>query len=143
MREIKVCTVCSSSFETIWRQSKVCSEKCRKIHIARLYGRYADTSIQSGAVGAISELIVSAELMKKGYTVFRALSPDAFCDLLIHKDGKIKRVEVTTGYQTAKGTISHPKKLETMIERDIDILAVYLRITEKVYLLEREKKFKL
>lgn len=48
--------------------------------------------------GAFGELLVSADLLKRGYHVYRALSPAAPCDLLIFKDSEQPlRVEVRMG----------------------------------------------
>lgn len=49
--------------------------------------------------GAISELRVCADLLIKGYEVFRAVSPDASCDLIVMKRGVITRVQVRTTYR--------------------------------------------
>lgn len=55
-------------------------------------------NVSPGTKGAIKELMVSVDLMNKGYQVFRAFSPQAPCDLIALKDGKCLRVEVTTGH---------------------------------------------
>lgn len=46
--------------------------------------------------GALSELIASADLIKNGYEVYRALSPSSFCDLLAIKNGEIFKLEIRT-----------------------------------------------
>ena len=48
----------------------------------------------------MAELVIAADLMQKGYDVFRALSPHCFCDLLAVKAGRTIRVEVRTGYRS-------------------------------------------
>jgi Holliday junction resolvase len=45
----------------------------------------------------VSELLVAADLTKRGFHVFRALSSAAPFDLVAHKDQETLRVEVTTG----------------------------------------------
>ena len=47
-------------------------------------------------VGALSELRAAADLIKKGYEVFRALDPSASCDLIALKEGRTLRVQVRT-----------------------------------------------
>lgn len=47
--------------------------------------------------GTISELVVAADLMRKGYEVFRALCGQSSCDLIAMKGGEFQRVEVKTG----------------------------------------------
>lgn len=64
-----------------------------------------DVSI--GTLGAISELRVAADLMTRpGVSVFRALSPNSPCDLVLMKDANyLVRVEVTTGRYGENGKI--------------------------------------
>lgn len=78
----------------------------------------------SGTTGAIAELIVCADLLKRGFEVFRSVSPSCSCDLAIMKDKKLVRVEVTTGYVTAGGKITHPKQPQHF--HKFDLLAVYV-----------------
>ncbi len=55
--------------------------------------------------------MASADLIKKGYEVFRALSPSCSCDLIAKKGSKILRIEVRTGQIYANtGRLSYPKK---------------------------------
>ena len=53
-----------------------------------------DRTLKAGHLGAIAELIVAADLMHKGYDVYRPLSPMASCDLLGIYDQDIIRIEV-------------------------------------------------
>ncbi len=52
--------------------------------------------ITTGTMGAIGELRVAAELLSKGYEVFRAVSPACSCDLAVLKNGQLLRIEVRT-----------------------------------------------
>lgn len=52
------------------------------------------TLVSIGDKGAIAELIVAADLMNKGYDVFRNLSPNGPADLISLKDGKLQLVQV-------------------------------------------------
>lgn len=52
--------------------------------------------LSTGVVGAIGELIVAADLLSKGYEVFRAVSQAASCDLIVLKAGACLRIEVRT-----------------------------------------------
>jgi hypothetical protein len=52
--------------------------------------------IAFGTIGAISELVAAADLMRRGYHVFRALSPNCPSDLLIYRAGTALRVQVRT-----------------------------------------------
>ena len=51
----------------------------------------------TGNIGAEGELRVTVDLMGKGYEVYRAMSPSASVDLIVLKDSKALRVEVTKG----------------------------------------------
>ena len=75
-----------------------------------------------GTVGAIHELAVSADLLRRGYAVFRALSPSCSCDLVIMKNGVLQRVEVTSGRHTKTKIEWLPKD-----PAKFDLLAVVTR----------------
>lgn len=71
--------------------------------------------LHKGTVGAISEILVSVDLMKKGWDVFRSLSPASNCDMLAIKNDVILKLEVRTGnYYKLKTTgekkLSYPKE---------------------------------
>lgn len=67
--------------------------------------------ISPGTVGALNELRVSEDLMRRGFHVFRALSPSSPCDLIvIDKAGAIHRVEVRTGYTRGESVYLPPDK---------------------------------
>lgn len=69
-----------------------------------------DYMANPGTVGAINELYVANDLMARGMSVFRSLSPSCKCDLVVMlNDGELKRVEVKTGYKqsTKTGKIGH------------------------------------
>jgi hypothetical protein len=81
------------------RRAVYCSTRCRNIEVRELYdglnGRQTDLS--PGTRGAVSELRVAADLMERGYEVFRALSPSCSCDIAVLKDGRLLRIECRTG----------------------------------------------
>lgn len=60
------------------------------------YGTIAGgLGISRGNVGAIAELMVCENLLRKGYEVFRAVSPNSKCDIVaIDKSGKCIQIEV-------------------------------------------------
>jgi hypothetical protein len=64
-----------------------------------------DYIANNGTIGAINELYVSSDLMARGLSVFRALSPSCKCDLIVMLDnGELKRLEVKTGHITGSKT---------------------------------------
>jgi hypothetical protein len=74
-------------------------------------------------VGAISELLVCADLLKKGYEVFRAVSQHCSCDLAILKDKALVRVEVRTAFMNGKGELNYAKPKP----EKSDVLALVLK----------------
>ena len=66
--------------------------------------------LKSGETGARSELLVCANLIKRGYEVFRAVSPHCSCDLLVLKSGITERIEVRTGYKLPSGKVMYPNR---------------------------------
>lgn len=58
-----------------------------------------------GQTGAIGELVVSIELMRRGYDVYRAINPDAEFDLVAVKDDAVTRVEVRSVARRKDGSL--------------------------------------
>ena len=82
------------------------------------------------------ELIISVDLMKKGYAVFRALSPSCICDLIIFKkESKLFEIEVKTGYQAENSRLIFPRKRDK--EKDGRIYAIWERNTGQIFYLEQ------
>jgi len=50
-----------------------------------------------GDTGAIGEMLVAVDLLRRGFATFRAVSPSSPCDLVALVDGVCWRVEVRTG----------------------------------------------
>lgn len=74
-----------------------------------------------GNRGATAELIASVDLLRRGFDVFRAISPSCPCDLVAMRGSLCLRVEVRSGHMNpATGVLSIP-----MRETDrFDLLAV-------------------
>jgi len=98
-----LCKTCGVAFETARLLQKFCSRKCLTTdRNSQFKSLQQYPGIPPGTVGAIGELVVAADLLQRGYEVFRSLSPSASCDLAILKDGQLLRIEVRTGYQSAE-----------------------------------------
>ena len=123
-----VCVSCGKTFKSNKVNAKYCSDKCRN----KMWGKYqpVNSSLSSGTQGALSELRVCADLLQKGYSVFRSVSPSCSCDLAILKDGKLLMVEVKTGSRHKDGRVFHPQVRET---NHFDVLAVALHDGEIIY----------
>lgn len=130
------CEECKENFLHYSPHAKTCGEVCRKVRAKRLSGRYADTSIPTGTVGAISEIIISVDLMKKGYAVFRSLSQSCFCDIIAIKGKTVLKIEIRTGYKSTSGKICFPTKTHG----EIDIYGIYERAGDKCYYFNKELK---
>lgn len=107
--------------------AKYCSDKCRIEHSEGGSG----LELASGTTGAIAELLISADLMRKGWNVFRALSPSCPCDLIIMRDNIIKRIEVRSGYRLpSTGNLGFPKKNSDLGKSDH--FAIYVHRTGEI-----------
>lgn len=92
-----------------WKTTKFCSNRCRQIaYNKNTTQRSAYKHLSPGTVGALHELTVACDLIRRGFHVFRAISASCVCDLAILKGKKLVRVEVTTGYHTVAGNITYP-----------------------------------
>jgi len=152
----KKCVICNKGFVSKQASTKTCSDECRRKRATMLNGRYSayfspymnsdktNKTISSSTVGAISEIEISSDLMKKGYAVFRAMSPSCFCDLIAIKKGKLFKIEVRTGYIGLKNQISfawNEKDRGNLKEKNINLIAIYVKNKDKIYyFLDRNKK---
>lgn len=84
--------------------------------------------MSSSSRGALAELLVAADLMARGYEVFRAVSPSASCDLTALKDGLSLRVEVRTGRRMPGGGLGY---LRARLRADV--VAVYVHAEQTTY----------
>jgi len=139
------CEMCGTDFKSNYKTSKTCSRKCFEERRAKASGRYVMrerfSDVSGGTVGAMSELIVSVDLMKKGYSVFRAISPACFCDIIAVKNGKMLKVEVRTAYKNlVTGNLSFPTKLSEDKKNSANCYGLYERNENKVYYLSLDKK---
>ena len=106
---MKQCKICSKSISGDYSAIKLyCSYECRrkanKINYD-MYSGYAN-AIPTGTVGTIAELAISNDLLGKGYSVFKSLSPASNFDLVAWKDKKFISYEVRTGYRGLKNRLT-------------------------------------
>ena len=81
-----------------------CSRKCYDLvegHRRSEHNKNNGTS--SRRLGAISECLVAADLLRKGFDVFQAVSDHASCDFIVLKEGVTLRIEVKTLQKSANG----------------------------------------
>jgi hypothetical protein len=121
------CFYCKKPLNTkkLRRNAMYCSRACRNAQQVVEWNELnpGRKNIPTASVGAISELLVAADLLGRGYEVFRAVSPACSCDLAILSSGVLTRVEVRTGVigKTGKVYVSFSKKHD--VGRS-DVLAV-------------------
>ena len=101
--------------------AKFCSESCEKEYNRAQYVKVTH-NLPTGTIGTLSELRVTVDLLCKGYYVFRSMSLNCPCDLVILKNGKAIRVEVKTGHYYKEQL--RPGKSVSAKERHYDVLAV-------------------
>lgn len=103
----RVCVYCSGEIPVDKpHNARYCSDVCA--HTANWRGKYE--GLTTGIVGAINELLVAADLLRRGLHVFRAMSPSCPCDLTVLKGSTLLRFEVTTARKSlVTNTISYPK----------------------------------
>lgn len=110
-----MCPVCNQPMPEVRvrRRAITCSKKCARER------EYVDgykvlnpglPGVSSGTVGAIAELVVTVWLFRRGWSVFRAVSPACKCDLIAMRNGALLRVEVATAYLSKSGRRSWGKK---------------------------------
>jgi hypothetical protein len=146
MSEIKNCAYCSNEFESFVSHGKYCSRTCNDKDAPRRKAERQKLGIQPvprvmyngsrskrqksssevltispGTLGATSELLVSVDLMQKGYSVFRSLSPNSPFDLVAHKGDELLKIEVKTSIVTSE---DRPVHLRAVKHSEHDTLAL-------------------
>ena len=120
----KECVICRVDFTSQNYWGKKYCDSCRNkvLKSGGSLGEYPN--VNTGTVGAISELKVAIDLMSKGYKVFRALSPMCSCDLAVLKDKTLLRVEVTTGHFNGHYSSNKTLSYDRHDPKNFDIIAV-------------------
>lgn len=122
------CYVCHKLFIPRNNRGKYCSIECYKKYNTMRTGRISNKNIPASTVGAVSEMAVCLDLLERGYSVFRSMSPSCPCDLIAMKDGKIERIEVKTGYRAIDGKLTYPATKNNKFDK----LAIYIRTNKEV-----------
>src|SRR5882724_7783737 len=114
------CAGCSKQFQTKHKLKRYCTRRCNQEACRIRYGTQKQFhGVASSTVGAIRELDVASDLLKKGSEVFRSLSPACSADLVICKNGFTFRVEVKSCFLTTTNKmIPYTRKMRA------DILAL-------------------
>jgi hypothetical protein len=106
--------------------AKFCSSRCgSKRHWENVR---SDSKAKGSNLGAESELLVSADLLHKGFEVYRNVSPWGSSDLVVKRGSLLFTVEVRTGYLNKKGEPTTSKE-----RMKSDILAIVVNGPRIVY----------
>jgi PD-(D/E)XK endonuclease len=100
----RICSNCDNSFRTGTLNRKLCRACYRRNTQTRIRQGYKPQPTERdfarrGCLGAANELRVCTDLLTRGWSVFRSVSPNCPCDLIAMRGSKILRVEVRTGYR--------------------------------------------
>jgi len=128
---VKTCKLCNKNFEARRRTAVYCTIDCRKKSYLIRTGKESSLGLPTGTVGAISELLVFSDLLKKGYEAYRPLTANCSGDILIEKDKTFIKIEVRTGYRhrTSNNLSFSPHNIRAEI-----IAVVVLQDNEIIYL---------
>jgi ribosomal protein S27AE len=99
------CDVCGTMFIAFHHHRKYCGQKtCQAIVRDRTRVEvWSEKAVSKNTLGAVNELRASADLLLRGFEVFRSVSPSCSCDLIAMRKGITLRVEVRTGYRHPNG----------------------------------------
>lgn len=121
----KTCENCHSPFFTVLDSKRFCSRECRPSS-----RKSESESICNSTIGAARELLVCTDLLLRGFSVFRSISPSCSCDLIAMWQTSVVRVEVTSGHHSLSGKLYWAPHEE----ENYDLLAVVLADRSIVYM---------
>jgi len=102
----RTCEACRGDFIPTRDKQRFCSRAECKRDRERKPRLSPYVGLSTGQIGAIAELLVSADLLAQGYEVFRSVSQAASCDLIALRGAQLLRVEVRTRARRVDGSIS-------------------------------------
>lgn len=124
--EARLCGVCARPIpeRRLRKNALFCRHACERA-AARVRHRAFNLQLDlsTGTVGAIAELFVAADMLRRGYNVFRAVSPSSPVDIVaVSRLGVSLRVEVKTGSKAVDGRLIFGRGDNSKY----DVLAVYI-----------------
>lgn len=112
------CDECAAVFVPSSRRQRYCDHcqierEDRRVEDGRRRAReQAGVSLApglpTGHVGALAELLVTTDLLRRGYDVFRAVNPNASCDLIAVAGDDTIKIEVRASRRRASGVAPLP-----------------------------------
>lgn len=106
-----ICGHCLKEYQNRYIKSRFCSNKCRHDYWNGVTknSTIVTDEISRYTIGTIAEILVCADLMGRGYSVYKAISPNTFSDVIAIRDGIIYQLEVRTGRYGVTGRLNYPK----------------------------------
>lgn len=131
------CETCNVAIPTGKRRYRYCSNACAATRTRRAlspgYDENGYGALSKNAIGAAHELMVCADLVRRGFHVFRAVSPDTPCDIIaLRSDCQTFRVEVKTA-QRQPGGQPRPVTGKRLRTDQHDVLALVCHNGEITY----------
>lgn len=125
------CSWCKKTISNPKSNKRFCSRICKNQKYGEVKKAHKAVELSTGTSGAIAELLAGADLLQRGFAVFRALSPSSPCDLAILYDGKLLGIEVRTGYRCVEG--NQEIRFSKKFQNGADIFAVYCPVEDIFY----------
>lgn len=129
---LPACLNCGSAIpdDRLRNRARYCSKRCQATYS---FGssHTAELSISAIKVGALSELVVCADLLRHGYEVFRGVSADDSCDIVILRGREMRRIQVRTGHIRGDGGIVYGRYAKD--DGRMDHYAVVIDHTKVLY----------
>lgn len=108
------CRFCKKKYKKRNANQQFCNTDCYQKFLSKKNKMRAGIKIdERGKIGAMSELLVCADLLNSGFEVFRSVSQSCSCDLICMNDDEIYRVEVKTSRITGSGNLQHSQTDES------------------------------
>lgn len=134
MTNNRMCKGCSNIIEISEdrRKSRVyCSDGCRD-SVCRPKRAHDLESLSKNARGSWGEIVVIADLIRKGYYVFKSVMSNCPCDVIAMKNNRLYRVEITLAKRVPDGVRFYAKHNS----KNYDILALVYETSDIEYIEE-------
>ena len=107
---VDICKTCGKIITGRNKGAEYCNKTCHKVRVSELcrLKNGEKNPFPPSVCGTVSELTVSTDLLKKGFHVFRSISPYGPCDIVVLKGKKLFLIEVTTGSRNNAGKLMYP-----------------------------------
>jgi PD-(D/E)XK endonuclease len=101
---MSVCPICGTMFQKKRRSHRYCSRVCQLAAWKR-----PPSGLPPSTVGTMAELATCNNLLGDGYSVYRSITPNSPFDLVAYRDGKVRLIEVRTGFLSPSSEVAFKK----------------------------------